>query len=129
MERTTISAIRKGYTSQDRLRVYLVEDGDRLLYIGKSVCAITRMESHLGFGEWAHFWGGIFDHALTTEPLSGDYTVLFYSADDCDKAIRQPWDLDYKVTFIEETLIREMAPIFNIAGKCITAENYHSRDE
>lgn len=117
MELVTIQQIRFGYASTKALIVYVVEGEGCVMYVGKSRDAITRMESHLGIGEWAGFFGSSFDQMLVSNPKTGSYTVKFYDEDDIAGTVAGSFALDVKVSMFEEALIDELQPVFNVMGR------------
>lgn len=118
METTTIRNIKTGYTSNSRLRIYIIEGEGCILYVGKSKCAITRMESHLGIGEWAAFFGSSLDQMLISNPKADDYVVTFLNEDDILNT-----NLDLAIDDLEERLIYEFSPVFNSQGRQKHREN------
>lgn len=132
METTTIKQIKDGYISDNSLRLYVIEGEGCILYVGRSKCAITRMESHLGL-EWIGFFGSDLDLMLTSNPKADEYTVTFYSEVDIVEsnphrdfrlAVRDDLEephynslMDIYVSDIEEKLIYELSPVFNSMGR------------
>src|SRR5262245_34468861 len=78
-----------------RYRIYIIEADGICLYVGKSKEALTRMESHVGKGEWSGFFGSSIDLVLC-QSGADNYAVLFMSEADIDEYIRQLDVASYK---------------------------------
>lgn len=113
---TTIAQIASGFDTPNRYRLYVVEGEGCVLYVGQSKCAVTRMESHLGRGEWRNFYGSDFDRVLTSNPKAIEYVVTFYDDTDIESAGKSAgYPVD--VSDVEDTLIFELSPVFNAQGR------------
>lgn len=119
---TTISEIKRGFHHSVTQRVYVIEGDGCVIYVGQSKCAITRMESHLGRGEWRGFFGSDLDHMLMRNPRASSYKVMFY--DDADIA-RYALSVGYAadIDTFEDALIYELSPVFNAKGRKKSREN------
>lgn len=124
MRTMTIGDIRRGETSGVPLsRVYVIRDGDEVLYVGKSKNAITRVESHLGIGQWG--WrncGTVLSEHLRTA-TSDSFTVELFDSRDVKSAMNLtdtdrlfPGELDSYVSDLEMDLINKLSPKFNRIG-------------
>ena len=122
MIETTVSEIKNGFCHPTTQRIYVIEGDGCVIYVGQSKCAITRMESHLGRGEWRGFFGSDLDYMLIRNPKAGGYKVTFY--DDADIA-RYAVSLGYAadVSTLEDDLIYELSPVFNAQGKKKNRDN------
>lgn len=116
-ESATIREIKEGYTSDRKLRLYIIEGEGCFLYVGKSKCAISRVLSHLGIGSWSGFFGSLFDFMLTSNPKANDYTVYFLDENKIKKTINHFGDINSKVDDLESLLIYELSPVYNTMGK------------
>ena len=122
MIETTIASIASGFYHPVTQRIYVIEGDGCVIYVGQSKCAVTRMESHLGKGEWRGFFGSDLDHMLVSNQAARKYKVTFY--DDVDVA-------DYaasvgyaaSVDTLESHLIYELSPVFNVQGKKRNRDN------
>ena len=116
-----------GLESIPSFRIYVIKGDDCVLYIGKSQDAITRMESHIGKGVWASFFGSTVDYLLIT-PQANEYSVELYDENEIaqlhktiypnsmyhqSNAIGNAIVSDAIVSDIEEIMIYELAPVFN----------------
>lgn len=124
MQTVTIGDIRRGETDGvPSSRVYVIRDGAEVLYVGKSKNALTRVESHLGMGQWGWRNGGtiLSEHLRTAD--SDAFTVDLFDAHDVKAAFdvgedeRLPFGmLDDFVSDFERNLIRSLSPRFNRIG-------------
>lgn len=131
MKQLTIKEIKDGYederysglslkeTLDGRIppyRIYVIKGDGCILYVGKSQDAIVRMESHVGKGMWVGFFGSHLDYLLITKQAN-DYTVDFYDEDEVRVLYRYNplfTSMDRMVGSVEEQMIFDLAPVFNI---------------
>ena len=123
MIKKTIREIKKGVDyDDDRYRIYIIESEGIILYVGKSSEAISRMESHIGKGDWVGFFGSVLDRLLITS-AADNFNVELYSEFDISQVIKTDWDIDTKVSWFEEYLIYELSPVYNAKGKKKSRDN------
>lgn len=80
---TTLRDVLAGnLTGTYRVYAFLDAQGD-LLYVGKSVCAETRILSHVGRGEWKFLRQEIGQFLIDNLPESLDWKIELYSEKDC----------------------------------------------
>lgn len=124
MKTITIRDIKQENTDGVPLSVvYVIREGDSVLYVGKSKNAITRVESHLGMGQWG--WcntGSVLSQYLRSNN-SDDFTVDLYDHMDVKIAANIPEDCrlyscerDGYVADLERELINKLSPKFNMIG-------------
>lgn len=123
MLQKTIRDVKNGIEYDgNRYRIYVIGVDGIILYVGKSSEALSRMESHVGTGEWLGFFGSTLDHLLI-KTEADNFVVEFYSEDDISQAIKTNWNIDDKVSFLEEHLIYELSPVYNAKGKKKSRDN------
>jgi predicted GIY-YIG superfamily endonuclease len=103
-------------------RIYVIEGEGYVLYVGKSVDAVTRLESHLNSGAWSRYFGSELD-MLLVKPSSNDYTVTLYDESDVCRLIGDVLNIDEQVTILERKLIYDLSPVFNDKGVKKSADN------
>lgn len=120
MRTVSISDIKTGVSlPKETYRIYLIRRDDLVLYIGKSIDAVTRLESHVNKGNWASFYGSTLDQWLTRSDEADTYLVDLYNENDITQycKTRYPWfesmPFDYAVSHMEADLINEISPVFN----------------
>lgn len=98
--------------------VYVVHGADGcILYVGKSGCAVTRLQSHVGVGEWCGF--GISrtgQFVLDNLPLSKGWKIDLYSIDECKAIYPSSWwgeEQDW-IDHAEQCMIDYLKPKFNV---------------
>jgi len=123
MLQKTIHDVKNGIKSDgNRYRIYVISTDGIFLYVGKSKEALTRMESHVCKGEWIGFFGSDLDYLLI-KTEADSFIVDFYDEHDISQIITTNWDIDDKVSFLEEHLIYELSPVYNAIGNNKSHEN------
>jgi len=90
--------------------IYIIKDGDSLLYIGRSDKVGLRIAQHLGSADPPS--GGAFsEYARESIPACWDWDVEFVVVPE--NILQQGHSIDYWIKQTEAQLIRELQPKFN----------------
>ena len=124
MRTITIGDIRRGDTSGIPLsRIYVIREGDTVLYVGKSKDAVARVEGHLGVAHYGWNCTGttLSEYLRTTD--SNGFTVELFDRCDVKRSANLaeddrlfPGELDLYVSDLERDLIKKLLPKLNVIG-------------
>lgn len=79
-----------GYESVNECIVYVVRDGDVVLYVGKAVRVIERLWSHLGTGSYG--WTGISQLGVLIQanlPMARRWSLELMTGEDCLSVLQE----------------------------------------
>ncbi len=94
---------------QRQPEIYVVRDGDVVFYVGQSRQVETRLEAHVGRGEFGYSGPSQLGHAILVNlPEARAWTIELWTVEECGETT---------VDQAEQSLIDKYTPHFNIKGK------------
>ena len=107
MKQMTVNDALIGKIKSGDHRLYVVSDGDLVLYVGKSTDPIDRIQAHCGGGRFGWAGASLLGETIKDNlPESRTWTVTMYTLPEC-----QTRDMD----MAEQELIRVMRPCLNVS--------------
>ncbi len=134
MLQTTIRDLLDGAVDVTGYQLYVVKDGEAVLYVGQSIDAAKRLRGHIS--SRVHSYGSLLGKAIyENKPRSEEWVVELYAVDECSDLIKEWFPRAFIASeeatrYAEDALTHQFNPLYNRAtnmGHGVTGSPFTQR--